>query len=85
MNIIDSMCFHIYDEFKQTRRVTMTISTAVKINQVIQKLTDATDLLDIIGKDGAVSNKEILAIVNAIQKCKGDLRKINDTVIFCPE
>ncbi len=63
----------------------MTISTAVKINQVIQKLTDATDLLDIIGKNGAVSNREIIAIASAIQKCKDDLRRINETVVSCPE
>ena len=62
----------------------MTISTAVKINQVIEKLTDATDLLEIIGKDGAISSQEIIEITGAIKKCQDDLRKMNENVVACP-
>lgn len=59
----------------------MTISTAVKINQVIEKLNDATDLLEIIGKNGAISNQEIIVIVNTIKKCQDELRKMNENVV----
>ena len=61
----------------------MTISTAVKINQVIEKLTDATELLDIIGKDGSISGGEIVAIASMIKKCQDELRKINVGVVPC--
>lgn len=59
----------------------MTISTAVKINQVVEKLTDAVDLLEIIARDGAISNREIAGIADAIKKCQDDLRKMNETVV----
>lgn len=59
----------------------MTISTAVKINQVVEKLTDAVDLLEIISRDGAISNQEIAGIAGAIKKCQDELRKMNETVV----
>lgn len=62
----------------------MTISTAVKINQVVEKLTDAVDLLEIISRDGAVSNREIAEIAGTIKKCQDELRKMNESVVSCP-
>lgn len=59
----------------------MTISTAVKINQVVDKLNDAVELLEIIGRDGAISNQEINGIANAIKKCQDELRKMNENVV----
>lgn len=61
----------------------MTISTAVKINQVVEKLTDAVDLLEIIGRDGAISNQEIAGIAGVIKKCQDELRKMNEIVVAC--
>ena len=61
----------------------MTISTAVKINQVVEKLTDAVDLLEIISRDGTISNQEIAGIAGTIKKCQDELRKMNENVVSC--
>jgi hypothetical protein len=61
----------------------VTISTAVKINQVVEKLTDAVELLEIISRDGAISNQEIAGITGTIKKCQDELRKMNENVVSC--
>lgn len=61
----------------------MTISTAVKINQVVEKLADAVDLLEIISRDGTISNQQIAGITGTIKRCQDELRKMNENVVAC--